>query len=345
MTTISTCTPRQAKSFIIEIIEAGLVPFVQSSPGIGKSSIFKEVASYFNLHLIDHRLSTSAPEDMSGLPRFNSKGHAEFAPFSDLFPTEDMPIPKGKDGFLIFLDEFNSASKAVQAASYKLILDRMTGQHKLHPNSVIGAAGNLMSDRAIVNPLSTAMQSRVISLEMRVDFEEWLEDIALPQKYDSRIVAYLSQYPSKLMDFRPDHENKTFCSPRTWEFMNKLIKDKQITQDKIHMYSGTITSGVAVDFLQFTKVFDSLVTIKDICNGPLTCKIPSDTSSQWATITHMLENVTTENFEHLAKYVSRFPFTFRVLFFRAIKAQQPQLTNSETFANGLIEINKYLKGK
>lgn len=208
------CTPRQVKRFVTDVLFAGLVPYVQSSPGMGKSSIMRAIASELNLQLIDHRLSTSAPEDLSGLPRFDEDGKARFSPFADLFPVEGTPLPPGKEGWMLFLDEFNSASKSVMAAAYKLILDRMVGQHKLHERVVICAAGNLATDRAITNPISTAMQSRVVHLEMQINFQEWLEDVALKEGYDSRVIAYLSQYNSKLMDFRPDHQEKTFCCPR-----------------------------------------------------------------------------------------------------------------------------------
>ncbi len=30
---------------------------------------------------------------------------------------------------------------------------------------------------------------------------------------------------NKLMDFDPEHEDKTFCCPRTWEFVNNIIKE------------------------------------------------------------------------------------------------------------------------
>lgn len=58
-------TPRQTRRFIVEAISAGLVPFVQSSPGMGKSSLVKSIAKEHNLKVIDHRLSTSAPEDLN----------------------------------------------------------------------------------------------------------------------------------------------------------------------------------------------------------------------------------------------------------------------------------------
>ena len=38
------CTPRQVRSFTVEILMAGLVPFIRSSPGMGKSAIVKSIA-------------------------------------------------------------------------------------------------------------------------------------------------------------------------------------------------------------------------------------------------------------------------------------------------------------
>lgn len=338
------CTPRQTKAFIIEIIEAGLVPYVISSPGMGKSSIYAEVANYFNLWMIDHRLSTSPPEDLSGLPRFNDKGFAEFAPFAELFPIEGMPLPKDKDGWFIFLDEFNAATRATQAASYKLILDKMVGQKRLHEATAMGAAGNLATDKAITNPVGTAMQSRVVTLEMYISFDEWLYDIALPRNYDKRVIAFLSQFPSKLMDFNPNHREKTFCCPRTWEMLEKLVRGKAVTADKAPLYGGTITSAVAVEFIQFCSIFSSLISIETILANPLTCQVPNDASSKWAIISSMMERITPENFGGLADYANRFTLDFRILFFRSCMVRQPKLRTHPAFARALIELSRYLLG-
>lgn len=336
------CKPRQIKGFVEDCLYAGLVPYVQSSPGMGKSSIMRNVASGLNLKLIDHRLSTSAPEDLSGLPRFSKDGFAEFVPFAELFPVEQQEIPVGKDGWMLFLDEFNSASKGVQAACYKLILDRMTGQKKLHDRVVIAAAGNLSTDKAITNPISTAMQSRVVHLEMEVCFKEWLEDVAITETYDPRIIAYLSQYNSKLMDFDPNHNEKTFCCPRTWEFVNKLIRDKQIDVAIAPLLAGTITSGVAVDFIQFTRVFANMVSYQDIMRDPMSCPIPQDNATRWAVISSITEKVTEHNLENLAKYANRFSMDFRILFFRTIMIRQKALRHHPAFINSMTELSRYL---
>ncbi len=348
MTDLYRCSPRKIRGFVTDCLYAGLVPFVQSSPGMGKSSIMRSIANDLELKLIDHRLSTSAPEDLSGLPEFYSNEHnqrmARFTPFGDLFPIEGTQLPDGKQGWMLFLDEFNAASKSVQAAAYKLILDKQVGQHNLHEKVVITAAGNLATDRSIVNPISTAMQSRVVHLEMEINFEEWLYDVAFKENYDSRIIAYLSQFNSKLMDFRPDHNEKTFCCPRTWEFTNRLIKDKEVTDVMASLLAGTITSGVAVDFVQFTKVYHNLVTVKQIRADPKNCPIPQDAGSKWAIVSHMMEKIDKDNFDDLSTYADRFPIDFRILFYRSILVRQPVLREHPIFIRAMSSLARYLHG-
>lgn len=340
-------TPRQLAKALEEDFYAGLVPYVEGSPGIGKSSIFANVGKKLNLFLIDHRLSTSAPEDLSGLPKFNDRGFAEFAPFEEIFPLESTEIPEGYDGWMLFLDEFNSASKSTQAAAYKLILDKKVGQKKLHSRVVVGGAGNLSTDRAITNPMGTAMASRLSHYTLEVSFDEWLMDVALAENWDRRIIAYLSRYKSKLMDFRPDHNDKTFCCPRTWEFVNKLLKTSEpskggIAPNRTHMYAGKITSGVAVDFIQFTRCFENLISVDEISVDPYTCRISNNPEEQWANIAHMCEVVTPGNFDDLAVYANRFSLDFRVLFFRTAMVQKPRLRSHPAFSKAMSELHKYL---
>ena len=335
-----TCTPRQVRKFVTRCMTSRLVPFVQSSPAMGKSAIMASIAREYNLKMIDHRLSTSSPEDLTGLPHFKD-GIASFAPFNT-FPIEGTPIPEGYQGWMLFLDEFNSGLKMVQAASYKLVLDKMVGQHKLHPNVVIVCAGNLESDRAIVNPVGTAMQSRLVHLMMELNFQEFMEDVAFPQHWDSRIIAFLSYKPSLLHDFRPDHNEKTFCSPRTWEFMNQLIKGHEVKAEDAALYAGTITSGVAVDFINFVKVFESLPRIEAIVRDPSGTPLPSDSATRFATVSHLIERVKDDNFTEVATFINRMSAEFRVLFFRGLIIQKPELRKHSAFRSALVELSKYL---
>lgn len=346
------CTPRQAAKFVEQCLAAGLVPYLQGSPGIGKSAIVKGIAKKWDLKLIDHRLSTSEPTDMTGLPNFDSKGFAHYAPFAGLFPLEGISVvPDGKNGWLIFFDEFPSAPRSVQVAAYKIVLDRMVGQYSLHEKVAIVAAGNLATDRAIVNPLSTAMQSRLVHLELEVNFDEWLQDVALPQNYDSRIIAFLNQFNSKLMDFRPEHQDKTFSCPRTWEFVNRLIQGRDekgnlaqlpVNEDSAILLTGTISAGVAVEFVEFTKVYASMISVTEIMKDPMGTPVPTEISMRWALVSHIMEKVDDTNFKALAQYMGRFDHSFQILFYRGVMVRKPALQKHPAFAGAISKIVQFL---
>lgn len=353
--TIHYCTPDEAYIHMETCLKAGLVPYVQSSPGIGKSALAKKLANKWNLKLIDHRLSTSAPEDLSGLPQLKD-GRALFAPFAELFPLEGEALPVKRrwkdadgneqveyyDGWLLFLDELPSAPRSVQAAAYKLILDREVGQHNLHKRCLIMAAGNLATDKAIVNPIGTAMQSRLVHIMLQVDFKQWLMNVALPEKYDQRVVAFLSYKNSALMDFNPNHENATFCCPRTWEFMNKLVKVGGVNSDQLKLFVGTISPGTAAEFVNFCEVYSEMVSLAQVLADPEGCNVPFKTGLKYATITHLIEKVDAKNAEKVLTYINRFDMPFRILFFRAMTVQHPDLVQSPHFLKAITALGKYL---
>lgn len=218
----------------------------------------------------------------------------------------------------------------------------MVGQRKLHPNVVIVCLGNKATDRAITNSLSTAMQSRLVHLELEASFTEWLEDIAIPQKYDPRIIAYLSMVNKNLMDFRPDHQDKTFCCPRTWQFANELIKNVVELDWLLPALAGTITSGVACELVQFSKISTDLVTVDAIKKDPSNCKLPSETASKWLVITHLIESTTEDTLSTLRQYVDRFDISFRILYYRSVLIHHKELKHHKHMLSAMSDLAKYL---
>ena len=143
----------QATSMLTKYLQAKLVPMLTGSPGIGKSQIIHKIAEDFNLKVIDLRLSQCDLTDLLGFPQITGS-KAGYVPM-DTFPIQGDKVPDGYSGWMLFLDEMNGAVPAVQAAAYKLILDRMVGSYHLHKNVAIVCAGNLETDNGIVNPMPT----------------------------------------------------------------------------------------------------------------------------------------------------------------------------------------------
>lgn len=332
----------QAEKHILSCFQAGLVPFLKGSPGTGKSSIFKSIADQYNLELIDIRLSAYEPSDINGLPNFVGN-RASFIPF-DVFPLEDTPLPEGKSGWLVLLDELPSAHRDTLAAVYPVILDRLVGSYKLNDAAVIAAAGNLETDNAIVNNIGTALQTRMVHLQIDVDLESWLTNVAIPQKYDHRIMAYLNYMPTKLSDFRPDHTDQTYACPRSWEFVNRLIYDLDDLSDQTALLAGTIGSAAALDFVKFTEIYESLVSIEEVIKNPKDATVPSGAAERWGTITHLVANLTSKNFSPCIDYINRFPVDFKILAARMIIAADKNLPTKEQLISNNPSVWAKLRG-
>ena len=282
-----TATLHRAKKATLNSLKAGLVPFLHSSPGLGKSSLVKEIAAERKLKLIDIRLAQSDPTDLNGYPIFN-KGtsgiqKAEYVPM-DTFPLSTDSIPEGHNGWLLFMDEMSSAPAAVQAAAYKIVLDRMVGQHHLHKNCFIVAAGNLLDDNAVVEEMSTALQSRMIHIVVESDLQEFLKWGA-KNNLDERIAGFLNYQPQMLHKFDPDHADMTFPCPRTWEFANRMLQAiGDVSMDNLVEFSGCVGEGPARDFLTYCVVHSQLPAFEEILANPTGFQVDEYSPSiKWAT--------------------------------------------------------------
>lgn len=247
-------------------IKARLPIMVEGSPGVGKSDMFKKIAETYKLELVDIRVSQCDITDFNGLP-FIDNGKARFNPF-DIFPLENTPLPEGKNGWLLFLDEMNAAMPSVQVAAYKLILDRMVGNYHLHPKVAICCAGNKITDNAVVNELSTALRSRLINIEVEVDFDTWFT-WAANNEIDGKILAFLMHDSKFLFNFDPEKEDKTFACPRTWEMLSKVLKfiTDVSTPDKRELINGIIGNKAGTEFVTYCKYCYKLPKFEDILNG------------------------------------------------------------------------------
>lgn len=309
-----------AKELIMDCGRAKRTANLVSSPGLGKSAVCAEIARHWKLKLIDIRLTEYDPTELNGYPFIlNPKdewhlikaGHVPM----ETFPTIHDKIPEGYKGWLILLDEFPSAPLSVQAAAYKITLDRKVGQHQLHNNCMIVTAGNKQTDKAIVNRMSTAQQSRLSTLVIKACLNTWLDwaeraDATNWGPIDHRIRSFLRWKPELLHDFNPDHADLTFPCPRTWHITSDLAqanKWETLEYKKLPLLAGTVGHGAARQFHAFTEVFEHLPTIKEIISNPLMCNLPDEISVHHAAAGLVGHHIDKTNAKPLFQFLSRLP--------------------------------------
>lgn len=286
-------TPSQLKNFIIKALSFNQVPYIAGPPGIGKSQIVHQIAKENNAEMIDIRLSQMLSEDLTGLPERNpDKGKAYYLPF-DVFPLEDDPVPEGKTGWILFLDELSSASEEILAAVYSVILDRTLGNHKLHPKCRIVAAGNLSTDSAIARELPDTLITRMLPVKLKISYRDWVKWAkSLNPSVPESVINYIERNGSHLhspVKSKDKAELEPYPTPRGWEKVfhfisdhekenkNKLKNDESMRplDDTVYfLIASAIGTMAASSFREYYKNGIELPEAWEISQSPETTRIP-----------------------------------------------------------------------
>lgn len=305
------------------VLKAGVVPYIRGSPALGKSSLARMIAEKYKLILIDIRLSERDPCEIGGYLYLDHATKRTYQYPLELFPLDTDPIPEGYKGWLILLDEFSSCPPATQAVTYRVIWDKQVGQRNLHPAAAIMAAGNLETDNAIVEPLSTALLSRFAIYTMKLSHPDWMEWAAV-EGIDYRITSFLNFKPDYLYTFTPDATDP-YGSPRTWEMLSKFIKGRPAKELRIESLAAFIGEGIAREFLVFLELQDSLPTFESTLKNPTGIDLKPDLSIRWALMGMIAHRIDTSTVVPCTQFLDRFPDELRVVAIREIRLRHPKL--------------------
>ena len=262
-----------------------LPTFIWGPPGIGKSSIVKQISADHDYDFIDLRLSLLDPTDLKGIPFFDQERREAVWASPDFLPSDH--DSRG----ILFLDEINTAAPSVQAAAYQLVLDRKVGDYELPEGWSIIAAGNRENDRGVTYRMPPPLANRFVHLEMVVDFEDW-KGWAYQTGIDPSIIGYLNFDPGKLFDFDPTKNERSFPTPRSWEYVHRILGsgiDEALLHEAI---SGAVGKENSVDFMAFRKVMHRLPDIDAIVSGQISEIEEEDTKVLFALCAGIVNRLT-----------------------------------------------------
>lgn len=248
-------------------LEAGIVPYVTSAPGIGKSSVAKQYAKTHNLKFVDVRLAGYDPTIIDGFAMVNRDTQRAFFGIQEQWPIESDPLPFNQEIFeqnleLAFnngefskedfenkTDTYNAVAERLKPIStydgWFILLDELPSA----PIAVQNAAYRLILDKEVgahkLHPKVQMMAAgnRLIdntnvnrvgtALQSRVIHYEVksdyqaFKDWAIKAQINPRVLAYVDFKPEVIDGFDPDHTDCTFACGRTLEFLSKQVEVAQ----------------------------------------------------------------------------------------------------------------------
>lgn len=332
--------PTQIVTALGYLIDANQPVMLHGSPGVGKSDVVRQIAKQRGIELIDLRLSQLDPVDLRGVPSVDAKKHITTWNTPSFLPTDGKGI--------LFLDEINSAAQATQAAAYQLVLDRKLGDYELPPGWAIIAAGNRATDRAIVNQMSTALKNRFTHLNYEVNNDDWC-DWALKNNIAVEVLGFIRFRPMLLNEFEQRNESKeekervqrlkdaqAFATPRSWEFLSKVVQQKPSSDIEYELYTGIVGEGAAAEFMGYLKYYRDLPNLDALLMNPGSAKVPEEPATLYALATGLATKATKDNMERVVKYALRLPAEFQVLLMKDAIARDNELTQTKAFNDWAI---------
>ena len=273
---------------------AGEIPplMLWGPPGIGKSTIIRELTEELDIGFIDVRLAQREPVDIRGLPVPRDDREGVDWIIASEWPRESQEDFKPR-GVILF-DEITAADPSLQVAAYELILDRRLGKlYEVPDGWYIVAAGNRTKDGAVARAMSSALANRFCHLELRSDADSWV-DWGWKNGIHPSVLGFIRFRPDLLFNMSGDRE-RGWPSPRTWARVSRVMKMSERTglsnRALSHIIEGLIGVGAAIEFQGFVKWADKLPDIAAILKGDAKIVIPERTDQKFALVSAMVHHI------------------------------------------------------
>ena len=245
------------------------------SPGIGKSTLIKDLCSEMGIGFIDIRLSQKEPVDFSGIPVPLPAGNEVRWLLSSEWPRQGRGI--------ILFDELSSCDRSIQTAAYEFILDRKLGQeYKLPDGWLIVGAGNKSTDKAVSMPISSALANRFCHIELQADLNQWVH-WAVNKGLNPDVIAFLKYKPECFFNMNGNLE-RGWPSPRSWERVAIAVEHAGgLSPDALAIIvHGLVGIGAGIEFLAFRKNAAELQDINALLLGEVEFKMPQRADQLYA---------------------------------------------------------------
>ena len=319
--------PSRMKEVLIDVLKTRWPVFIWGPPGVGKSSLVKQIASEKKLKLMDVRASLLDPTDLRGIPYVTSE-RAKWAPPAFL------PNDKKSEG-LLFFDELNAAPPLVQASLYQLTLDRRLGEYELPEKWRILAAGNRAEDASIVFKMPAALSNRFIHLDFEHNLQDW-RNWAIDNKIHPLVLGFLGIRGELL--FNMSSNERAFPTPRSWEIMSDQLHIFENFNQIEELMMGTIGEAATIEFMTYCKGSLSEKQILKIIEDPDKAKLPEKLSDIYALISYLISKNEDDQVRSAgAKLLNRLSPEMAVLLLRDLQRANPKFAMEPSYQKFVMD--------
>jgi len=306
----------------------GEVTFLfQGEPGIGKSSMLKDLSKRFPEHEVAYLDCANLDLGDIAMPFIDRELNC-----TRYYPNAYFKLHTGKP-VLIMLDELTKAQQSVQNMLLPLLQEGRLADKKLPDGSRVFATGNLLGDGVGDHIKMHAVNRMSLVPFRKPNSEEWIK-WALRNNVTEQVIAFVDQYPETMASYldpsqsknkyiyNPKEVQRGFCSPRSFEKASHIIKKRSAIGDEPMLAAliGALGESGARDLHAFVNLDDKLPTLESIIADPHSASVPSDPVAICILSYKAVMHITRESMERWVIYMKRLPKEIQGTFARSLLA-------------------------
>lgn len=262
----------------------------EGEPGIGKSSMLDMLAKTFPEHQVVYfDVPAMDVPDFGMFMPDREDGALKFYP-NELFGLTGKDKNKPK---IYMFDEIGKVQGVMHTMLNRIMLNRMVGPYKLHPESRVFCTSNLSTD-GVGDKLQSHTVNRITRAKVRKPmFNEWYDWAISSGKVHAALIAWAKENawieesytdgkdmrdPAvtdkerevRQMIFNPATPGMPFVSWRSLTACSTFVenRDKHSHDDMLAVLAGTVGLAAALSMMSFFKIMDKMVTFDRIVADP-----------------------------------------------------------------------------
>jgi hypothetical protein len=273
MSTLSVNTvsgTRELHTLLSAACRAGVTTLVLGPPGVGKTSLIRQVAAenHRTYHSLDAQMAS--PEDLGGIPWVQADGQTMRCTRPSWLPDE------GNGQAVCFVDDLgNCPSPVIMSGLYSFALDGKSGSHQMHPDTWRVLASNRPSDKSGAVAMNPTLANRLMVLNYSGPSDsEWLHDFANPSGVNIHVREFIGAYPTSLNSF--DGSKSTNSTPRSWALAGKIIDSLGVGDVNLlrTALAGIVAEDDAIKLITNIQIGNLIPSVAEIVADPFKAKMP-----------------------------------------------------------------------
>lgn len=324
-------TPREVGKLLRWAFEQRRPVLVIGRPGVGKTSITRQVAEELGMELIVAHPVVDDPTDYKGMPftyrdivNGEERQRAAFLPFGDLEKLIDARQPT-----VHLADDLGHAPKTVQAAYMQLLLNRAVNGHKVADCVTFVAASNRLEDRAGVTALLEPLKDRFTTIvEMVPDVYDWVE-WAMKNGVAHEVISYVRYRPNVLEAWKPTPDLTRLPTCRSLAEVGRMISGGMPSEILSRAVIGAIGKEYGLEFMGFLDVYKDLPDPDVVLMAPEQAAVPQGGAALYAMCGALAARVSDQTLSALLVYSNRIPDEFSVMLVKDVVLRYEQMKDGK----------------